>query len=480
MPFLLLAILLGMLTYWVIQRSVATITRTPVWLLWFVMMVPVFVLTLWLLFQGSEKPPMVLVYGLFVLCPMLYAFLIALGRVPTAQMPQTAAITAQKKQSAKPITRDEETILQKCFPWSVFYLQNIEYRAQMMICRGQLKAASGVAYQTVQKNIQRQFDDRFLVMFQEGVNGKPFFVLIPNAQKNANAARVLHHPGIALALLVTTLLTTTWVGLFSIGELTFAQIQSEPTLLFQGVAYGASLILILGIHELGHYVMARRYRISATPPYFIPVPLFLGTFGAFIQLRQPVPHRRALFDVGVAGPLAGLVITIPILLWGLAHSAVLEMPEEASLLNFNALDPTSSVILMVLSKLALGSTLSATSAIDLHPVAIAGCLGLVVTALNLMPVGQLDGGHIVHAMYGQRMGAFIGKIARFLVLALAFIHQEFLLWAILLFFMPSVDEPALDDVSELDSKRDFLGLLALTILVIIVLPAPGALTQALF
>jgi membrane-associated protease RseP (regulator of RpoE activity) len=202
------------------------------------------------------------------------------------------------------------------------------------------------------------------------------------------------------------------------------------------------LILILGVHELGHYVMARRYHIDATPPYFIPVPFFLGTFGAFIQLRAPVPHRRALFDVGLAGPLAGLVVTLPVLWWGLAHSTVVALTEEASLLNFNALDPSGSMILSLISKLALGSTLSANEAIDLHPVAVAGCLGLVVTALNLMPVGQLDGGHIVHAMYGQRAGAIIGQISRFLVLVLAMIHREFFLWAILLFFIPVVDEPA--------------------------------------
>ena len=116
----------------------------------------------------------------------------------------------------------------------------------------------------------------------------------------------------------------------------------------------------------------------------------------------------------------------------------------------------------------------------LHPVAVAGCLGLVITALNLMPVGQLDGGHIVHAMFGQRRGAAIGQIARLLLRGLVFVQQEFMLWAILLFFMPVVDEPALNDVSELDNCRDLLGLLALALLVVIILPAPHAITQFLF
>ncbi|NEQ31720.1 MAG: site-2 protease family protein, partial [Leptolyngbya sp. SIO4C5] len=152
----------------------------------------------------------------------------------------------------------------------------------------------------------------------------------------------------------------------------------------------------------------------------------------------------------------------------------------ASLLNFQALDPGASILLAILSKLALGASLDAEQAIRLHPVAVAGCLGLVVTALNLMPIGQLDGGHIVHAMFGQRTGAVIGQVARLLVLGLALIHREFMLWAILLFFIPAVDEPALNDVSELNNQRDFWGLLALTLLVLIVLPAPAALTRLLF
>ena len=134
----------------------------------------------------------------------------------------------------------------------------------------------------------------------------------------------------------------------------------------------------------------------------------------------------------------------------------------------------------MLSKIALGSQLTADVGVALNPVAIAGLLGVVVTALNLMPVGQLDGGHVVHAMFGQRTGAIIGQVSRFLVLGLAFVQREFLIWAILLFFMPIVDEPALNDVSELDNKRDLFGLVALTLLVMIVLPTPPLIARLLF
>jgi len=491
---LLLLILLSLFTYYVIKRSVAGITRTPTWMLWLVMMTPAFVLAFWSLSgRADEQFPLIVLLGLFILCPVLYWMLIQWGRVTPEERTQTGADKSKAAEAIKaaaeqatirPIDKEEEATLQHCFPWSVYYLQNIEYRPQALICKGQLRSSPTVAYETVRENVEANFGKRFLVVFQEGLNGKPFFALVPNpekqsAKKKAASTEKLARPGVALALFVTTLFTTTAVGTYIAG-VTEEALQSDPALFFQGLPYGLALMVILGVHELGHYIAARRYQMKATLPYFIPIPFFLGTFGAFIQLRSPVPNRRALFDVGIAGPLAGLVVALPLLIWGLAHSEVVTMPEDASLLNFEALDPAASIALTLLSKLALGSQINPGDAINLHPVAVAGCLGLVVTALNLMPVGQLDGGHIVHAMYGQRTGAIIGQVCRFLVLGLALVHGELLIWALLLFFIPAVDEPALNDVSELDDKRDIWGLVALTLLVLIVLPAPGVLKALIF
>ena len=137
------------------------------------------------------------------------------------------------------------------------------------------------------------------------------------------------------------------------------------------------------------------------------------------------------------------------------------------------------MLLLIISKLALGSQLQTTSALNLHPLAISGCLGLIVTALNLMPVGQLDGGHIVHAMYGQKTATVVSHVARILMLILGYVYQEFLLWAFLLLFIPAA-EPALNDVSELNGPRDFLGLLSLALLIMIILPAPVPLQGLIF
>jgi membrane-associated protease RseP (regulator of RpoE activity) len=490
-----LLILLGLITYFIVKRSVASITRTPVWLLWLVMMTPALIWSSWILVKGENTPPPpVLVLSPFVVCPLLYWLLIQWGRpdhnpAATKGTETTTQVSEAKKtvspadeeSKLRPISKQEENELRNCFPWGVYYLQNVEYRPQAVLCRGKLRTSPESAYKTVRENIEAEFGDRFFVVFQEGLSGKPFFALVPNPQAQQKAepsTEPVTRPVFALALLLITLFTTTVIGA-QIAGVSAEQLQSDPTVLRQGLPYSIALMAILSIHEMGHYVAARLYKMRTTLPYFIPVPFFLGTFGAFIQMRSPVPNRKALFDVGIAGPLAGFIVTLPLLMWGLAHSSVVPLSDASGLLNFESLNPRFSFLLTVLSKWALGSQLTSEVAIKLHPVAVAGYIGVVVTAFNLMPVGQLDGGHIVHAMFGQRTGAIIGQITRLLVLALGLLQSDLLVWAIILLFMPVADEPALNDVSELDNWRDLWGFLALVLLVSIVLPAPSTITGLL-
>ena len=482
-------LLLGIATYLMVQRSVAQITQTPVWLLWLVLMSPALILSGWTLIYGTEQPPpSSLIIWPSIICVLLYWVLLEWGRRKPRNTPtqpqdirsQSAIHPTAEPVPVRPIEPTEEIQLRNCFPWSVYYIHNIEYKPQAIICRGQIRTTPTQAYQQIKANIEAEFGDRFLLIFQEGFNGKPFFVLVPNTQaaRNPSQPQKITRPGFALFLLVATLITTTLAG-SSIAGADPQQLVSDPRIFWQALPYSLGLMTILGIHELGHYLTARYYQIRATLPYFIPLPFFLGTFGAFIQMRSPVPHRKALFDVSIAGPLAGFVITLPILLWGLVNSELVPLTDQAGLFNPEALNPKSSILLALLSKLALGSQLTSTSAINLHPLAIAGFLGLIVTALNLMPVGQLDGGHIVHAMFGQRTAMVIGQISRLLLLLLSLVQSGFLLWAIILFFIPLIDEPALNDVTELDNKRDILGLMAMGLLVIIVLPLPQMVAKLL-
>ncbi|BAZ37381.1 hypothetical protein NIES4101_33020 [Calothrix sp. NIES-4101] len=488
-------LLLGIITYLMVQRSVAQITKTPVWLLWLVLMTPALLWTAWTAINGQNvRPPQALMIGPLIICPILYWILFQKGRRPELTGKQAELTTPESPSvthpvaepvPVRPIEASEETQLRNCFPWSVYYLQNIDYRPQAIICRGQLRAEASAAYETIKENVETQFGDRFLVMFQEGLNGKPFFVLVPNtelAKYQYRNSEKLTRPGLALLLLLATLLTTTLIGALEVAGIQPEQLQAKPALFWQGLPYALAFMTILGLHELGHYFTAKRNKIRVTLPYFIPMPFFLGTFGAFIQMRSPLPNRKALFDISIAGPIAGFVATLPLLFWGLTQSTVVPLPEQSGLLNsqsITVLNPKYSILLALIAKLVLGSQLTIKSAIDLHPVAFAGLLGLVVTALNLMPVGQLDGGRIIHAMFGQRNAIVIGQIARLLLLLLCLVQPGFFLWAIILLFIPLVNEPALNDITELDNKRDILGIVTMAVLVLIVLPLPNVFARFL-
>ncbi|MEA5535115.1 site-2 protease family protein [Crocosphaera sp. XPORK-15E] len=488
----LLLIILGAITYFLVKRSVAPITRTPVWIIWLVMMMPALVWTIWYEFVGQDQPmPLLLVVAPLIICFTVYVWLIRLGQPTTSDknIKENSAIvdsqdtekSTEESQKLRPITINEEKSLRDCFPWAVYYLQNLDYRPQAILCRGKLRTAPEEAYKSIKKNIEQVFGDRFLVLFQEGLSGGPFFALVPNPWAKSDkkeTEKPLTRPFFALGLLLVTLLTTTFVGA-EIAGVSREMMEANSRVLLQGIPYSLGLIAILGLHELSHYFTAVRYKIATTLPYFIPIPFFLGTFGAFIQMKSPVPNRKALFDVAVAGPLGGFIITIPLLLWGLSLSEVVDLPlnEASTLLNFQALDPRFSFLFAVLAKLVLGSSFLVGKAVHLHPLAVSGYVGLIVTALNLMPVGQLDGGHIIHAMYGQRTAIIVGQLTRIFMLVLAMIRPEFLIWAILLFLMPVSDQPALNDVTELDNKRDLLGLFSLILLLSILLPLPGAIAN---
>lgn len=489
---LFLLLLLGLITYFIVQR-VSTVTRTPIWLLWLVAMMPAFIWSGWALTNNRRPPPSYLVLVPLLVCLVLYWLLIQWGRITPQQPDPTRAeeptiapsntLEPQMEAAAvRPIDKVEEQHLQTCFPWTVYYLQNVEYRPQAVICKGHLRSNPEVAYRTIRENVERQFGDRFLVVLQEGPNGKPFFALVANPRSKKYAGRVekevLTRPVLAGGLFLITFCTTCLAWLQISGQLDGGKsIQLSPDLLAQGLPYAIVLLLILGVHELAHYFTARRHRIRATLPYFIPVlplPWFpFGTFGAFIQIRSPIPNRKALFDVGFAGPMMGFILALPLLMWGLSHSEVVSLPQQPNLFNVQAFDPRFSLLFALVAKLMLGGALTTGMAIKMHPVAVASSLGLVVTAFNLMPVGQLDGGHIVHAMLGQRTGAMIGQVARLLLLLLSFAQRYLMLWAIVLFLIPTNDEPALNDVTELDNRRDLLGILSLALLLLIILPVPA-------
>ena len=238
----------------------------------------------------------------------------------------------------------------------------------------------------------------------------------------------------------------------------------HPAALLKGLPFSLTLLTILLAHEFGHYLACVYYGLDASLPFFLPAPTFTGTLGAFIRIRTPIYTKRALFDVGVAGPIAGFVFLLPALAIGLAFSKVIPGIAHHGALTFG-----TPPMLWLLERAIFPGV--ATADIYLHPVARAAWIGLLATALNLLPIGQLDGGHILYAMAGDKH-RFLSRV---FVMALVPIGIVFwygwLLWAVLLFFF-GMRHPAIYDAAELSAGRRRMGYLALVIFLLCFTLAP--------
>jgi membrane-associated protease RseP (regulator of RpoE activity) len=358
-------------------------------------------------------------------------------------------------------------------PEPVAEVMDVHSAAEMggvRVFRGRLRVASQEAFE----RLKRALAGRAIPMLQPDEKAGAAIVLVPRAQGEEAASERPIRPWLHWLLFGLTLITTTIAGAAHQG----VNLLRQPEMFTVGLPYSLGLLSILGIHELGHYFTARHYGMSVTPPYFIPAPFALGTFGAFIQLRSPAENRRALFDVAVAGPLAGLVIAIPALLIGLRHSAVI--PDAAfAYPGALAASVESSALFAVISKLALGDALEYGRLVRLSPLAFAGWLGLLVTALNLLPIGQLDGGHISRAMFGYRAGRIVSTVAMWTLLLVAvFFRPGLMMWAILVFFLAGRPIPPLDDLTPITRARMALGVFAFLILAAILAPVPASMWSA--
>jgi len=248
-----------------------------------------------------------------------------------------------------------------------------------------------------------------------------------------------------------------------------------PQLWLIGLPYAAALLSILGVHEMGHYVAARRHKADVTLPYFIPMPIGLGTMGAVIRLKSPIKNRKQLFDIGVAGPLAGLAVAVPLLIIGLATSPVVFIGRPIA-----GGQEGNSILYLLLKLITKGQILpSGGYDVSINAIAFAGWFGLIVTMINLLPIGQLDGGHIIFSLFGRAQWK-IAIAAQVLLLLgglyLAFTTREFLnvwlLWAILAQVFGLRHPPPLDDLTPLDRKRRLIGYATIVIFFLILTPLP--------
>jgi membrane-associated protease RseP (regulator of RpoE activity) len=249
----------------------------------------------------------------------------------------------------------------------------------------------------------------------------------------------------------------------------------NPHVLVEGITFSAALLTILTAHEMGHYLACRYYGVSATLPFFIPAPpLFLaGTFGAFIKMKSPIPSRRALFDIGLAGPLAGFVMLLPVALVGILSLQPAPSPISSGAIIFN--DP---LLFRIIARVTGRNLVDALP----NPYYMAAWIGLLVTSLNLMPVGQLDGGHGTFASFGPHAHKLLGRLAFITMAAIALLGYFWhgspsgFLYTVLLAVMLRVSHPAPQQMEPLGTKRIWIGILTLIVFALSFWPFPITIT----
>lgn len=268
---------------------------------------------------------------------------------------------------------------------------------------------------------------------------------------------------IHLGLFAVTALTTTVAGAVWAGADPFSSLGG----LAQGLSFSVSLLAILLCHEMGHYLMCVRHGVDASLPYFLPAPPLIvpwGTFGAFIRVRSRFPDRRALFDMGAAGPWAGFVVALVVLVVGLRLSHVDTKPAGAALVFGD------SLLTGYLTRVIVGAE---PDTVFIHPVGLAGWFGLLVTSLNLLPAGQLDGGHVVYAALGRRTSILPIALVGLLVWLGFRLWPGWFLWAAIAALMARMGHPpTIDDEVPLGAARLVAVVLSLLVLVLTFVPDP--------
>jgi membrane-associated protease RseP (regulator of RpoE activity) len=276
-------------------------------------------------------------------------------------------------------------------------------------------------------------------------------------------------------LLLLTIATTTFAGADHYAGFLSDFVQRDLPMAFgslylRGFWYSGTILAILGCHELGHYFACRYYDVDASLPFFLPAPLPLtGTLGAFIRIREPIPSKRMLFDIGIAGPIAGFVVAVPALFIGLAMSHVAQLPAD-----FSGVDLGEPLLFKFAAWLIWGQQADGYS-LNMHPIAFAAWFGLLATALNLFPIGQLDGGHISYAVLGRK-SSNVTLVMISVAVVLTYFSTSWLVWTGLMIgmlFMFGRHHPRTYDEEEpLDRTRMILAGVALIMFILCFTPAP--------
>ena len=341
-----------------------------------------------------------------------------------------------------------------------FATETIPYQ-EGVIFKGNLRGEVQPSFDRLTANLKERTGDRYRLFLLEGLEGKPVVIVLPRAPEKKSVA--IAQWILSLVLIVATIATC----LETSGLLRGFDFFSELTRWREVLPIASGILLVLAATEIAHRITAARQQIRLSPPYFIPT-WQIGSFGSFFRFESVLPDRNRLFDVAFAGSAAGGAVSLSLLVVGL----LLSRPDSLFQLPANFFE--GSLLVGSLARIVLGDTLKQ-SLVAIHPLVLVGWIGLVVTAINLMPAGQLNGGRIVQAIYGRKVAGRT-TIATVIVLGLAsLVNPLALYWAVLILFLQrDLERPALNELTEPDDARAALGLLALFLMAATLLPiTPG-------
>jgi membrane-associated protease RseP (regulator of RpoE activity) len=385
---------------------------------------------------------------------------LAANSSPVAENPPSVVL-AEVQIETIPIPESDLSAIKSIFGIDTFFTtETISYQ-EGAIFKGNLRGDAEEVHQRLTTSLQEKLGDQYRLFMVEGTEGKPVVIVLPS--RNDPRPMSLGQKSFGVILLLATIATC----LETAGLLLNFDLFANPERWKEALPIGSGILAILATHELGHWFMARRHQIRLSWPFFLPA-VQIGSFGAITRFESLLPNRKVLFDIALAGPAAGGILSLLMLIVGLLLShpgSLFQLPNQFF---------QGSILVGTLARVVLGSALQS-SVVSVHPLVVIGWLGLVITALNLMPAGQLDGGRIVQAIYGRKT-AGRATVATLILLGLIALGNPLgIYWAVVIFFLQrDLERPSLNEITEPDDARAALGLLALFLMISTLLPlTPG-------
>lgn len=365
-----------------------------------------------------------------------------------------------------PIPDEDLNAIRGIFGIDTFFAtETIPYQ-EGAIFKGNLRGEPDVVYDRLSASLRERLGEKYRLFLVENVDTKPVFIVLPSRndpRPSSNRQKIF--AAILFAATIATSLETS-------GLLQGFDFFTAPARYVEALPIALGILAVLVAHEIGHRLLAQRYQVRLSPPFFLPT-LQIGAFGAITRIESLLPNRKVLFDIAISGPAAGGILSLLMLLAGLILS------QPGSLFQVPSQFFSGSILVGTLAKVVLGSAINQ-PLVDVHPLTVIGWLGLVITALNLMPAGQLDGGRIVQAIYGRKTAGRT-TIATVIILGIAsFANPLALYWAVVILFLQrDLERPSLNELSEPDDARAALCLLALFLTIVTLLPLTPALAGRL-